>query len=211
MVYFTIHTKDGKTVKLPFDEAIKLLRKRKEEERRRKEEEKRRREALRPKHYIIRYKHVKKPVIGRRELELAEKIYLENIRKGIYDEKNLRQLRAFGWSEERIRKWQEEELRKAREYVKNKENLRKIAENLARKGKINVKFTDVTEKVIIPVHKKPKPRVRPIRKVVEVRRNIEPPKMTVAKPPAKPKRKFDIKKAVLIGLGALIILKILKR
>jgi len=86
--------------------------------------------------------------ISKENLEKVKRTYLENIKKSVYNPKNIEKLRAFGWSDEKIREWQQEQLKKAEERVKNPAELQKLAKYFVEKGKIpgEVVITDLEVK-----------------------------------------------------------------
>ncbi|ALM76468.1 hypothetical protein [Thermococcus barophilus] len=184
----------------------------------------------RGKAYIITYKREKVPLIDEKALEKAREIYLSNVKKSIYDQSNISTLKAWGWSDEKIREWQRKEWEEALRRVSDPNELRKIAEGLAKRGYIKVKFAETRIAVKRPVLNKRKieimrrmrhPVRRPELMLKRAKQNLKSPvpvrtaavtsvKPTPAKPKEQPKR-FDLKKVAFLTLGAFIALKILKR
>ena len=143
---------------------------------------------------------------SKENLEKVKRTYLENVRKSVYDPKNIEKLRAFGWSEEKIREWQREQLKKAEERVKNKAELEKLAKHFIEKGKIpgEVTIEDIeitakseTQKRMIQRAnqnlKKPIPEPKP---PVEPPKRTEPPRQT-----SPPRREVKPQVAVVTVAG----------
>jgi len=107
-------------------------------------------------------------------LEKVKQMYLENMRKSVYDPGNIEKLRAFGWSEERIRQWQQETLKRAEETVKNPQELQKIAKYWVEKGKIpgEVVISDIQLK---PTPEKPGIDEKKLRAIQRAKENLKDP------------------------------------
>lgn len=198
----------------------------------------------------------------------AAELYLKNATKSAYSEDNIKKLKAFGWSDERIKEWQRQEIEEAKKFAeeirqgKHDANVRWMLEH----GRISGKKVrrKVTERVpITPITHKAQAMAQAItheaihhygeenlkklqetqkwhvhrtgaifvspeeyRKIVNAKQNLKQPlpapkpyHTTIAKPQPviapKPKqneeKSFNYLRYVLIGLGALIILKVFRR
>ena len=163
---------------------------------------------------------------SKENLEKVKRTYLENIKKSVYDPKNIQKLKAFGWSDEKIKQWQREQLKKAEERVKNKAELEKLAKYWIEKGKIpgEVTIEDIeitakseTQKRMIqranqnlkkPISE-PKHIPKPEPKSVTPKPAPKPigePKSTTTATPIKSKIDFKLLGVILLGVLAFSLL-----
>lgn len=123
-------------------------------------------------------------------LKKVKRMYLENVRKSVYDPKNIEKLRAFGWSDEKIKQWQQETLKEAEERVKNPVELQKLAKYWIERGKIpgEVVISDiqVDKSALKPTPKKPG-KLRAIQRAKENLKDPIPQPKPVITPKPTPK------------------------